>query len=380
MAAEDVRVLCWTVKNFIAENVGTYDVTDVLVNPSFESGAADGWTFEKSTDSGVKSATKNPYPMTGSDGAYLFNIWPDGNPLTQNVNLPAGNYRLKAAVASSTGLKVSMFARNSEGYETETIVDGIADGTGIEASVLFYTNGETTIGVRGVGNWYKVDNFHLYKVDEPYPIAMTSEEKSGWICPNYAESGTAVVVTYNGDKTVKRVTAEVVEGEDHTYELTSENGKTWTLASMPETELEVFVEYYQEGSIAYKTTSVEKTVGDEAFTNGLTLTGDGTVSYKTSDEKVATVSETGEVTIVGVGEATITASVENGEEYNYKTKTAKYTVRVSATTKLGETLAEREEWEEKEEGPWYDMTGAAHTEKPARKGLYIHNGKKTLVR
>jgi len=86
------------------------------------------------------------------------------------------------------------------------------------------------------------------------------------------------------------------------------------------------------GSISYATTSVSKTTADEAFTNALTKTGDGTVSYASSKETVATVNETtGEVTIVAAGETVITATVADSDTYTYATKTASYTLTVTAT-------------------------------------------------
>ena len=89
------------------------------------------------------------------------------------------------------------------------------------------------------------------------------------------------------------------------------------------------------GSISYATTSVEKKTADEAFTNSLTMTGDGTVTYSSSDESVATVNaSTGEVTIVGAGTATITATVADSDTYTYATKTASYTVKVLSETLL----------------------------------------------
>ena len=84
------------------------------------------------------------------------------------------------------------------------------------------------------------------------------------------------------------------------------------------------------GSISYATTSVEKTTADEAFTNELTKTGDGTVSYASDNTAVATVdASTGEVTIVGAGTATITATVTDSDTYTYATKTASYTLTVT---------------------------------------------------
>ena len=85
------------------------------------------------------------------------------------------------------------------------------------------------------------------------------------------------------------------------------------------------------GTISFKTTSIAKKNTDAAFTNALTKTGDGTVTYASSNTKVATVnSSTGEVTIMGAGETTITATATDGTNYSYATPTAEYTLTVSA--------------------------------------------------
>lgn len=84
------------------------------------------------------------------------------------------------------------------------------------------------------------------------------------------------------------------------------------------------------GSISYATTTVSKTTDDEAFTNELTKTGDGTVSYASDNTAVASVNaSTGEVTIKGAGTATITATVTDSASYTYATKTASYTLTVT---------------------------------------------------
>ena len=102
------------------------------------------------------------------------------------------------------------------------------------------------------------------------------------------------------------------------------------------------------GSISYATTSVEKKTADEAFTNPLTKTGDGTVTYASSKTDVATVNaSTGEVTIVGAGTATITATVADSDTYTYATKTASYTLTVipeGFVKVLGATIKGDETW------------------------------------
>lgn len=90
------------------------------------------------------------------------------------------------------------------------------------------------------------------------------------------------------------------------------------------------------GSISYTTTSVEKKYGDTAFTNELTIEGDGTVSYESSDTKVAEVDpSTGEVTIKGTGSVTITATVADGTNYTYSPNHAEYTLTVKSTNSVG---------------------------------------------
>lgn len=82
------------------------------------------------------------------------------------------------------------------------------------------------------------------------------------------------------------------------------------------------------GTVSYATTSIEKTSIEAPFTNPLTIVGDGTVSYGSSDPTVATVDAAGQVTIVGVGNTTITATMKDGTFYRYPTPTAQYTLTV----------------------------------------------------
>lgn len=87
------------------------------------------------------------------------------------------------------------------------------------------------------------------------------------------------------------------------------------------------------GEISFATTSISKTFGDEPFINEPTITGDGTVTYSSSDTKVAEVNATtGEVTIKGDGEAIITATVTDGPTYTYATNEASYTLGVGTAT------------------------------------------------
>ena len=88
-------------------------------------------------------------------------------------------------------------------------------------------------------------------------------------------------------------------------------------------------------------TEVDKIDTDIPFINELTMTGDGTVTYSSDNATVATVdSKTGEVTITGIGEAKITATVAT----------------------------------------WYDLKGRKLQGKPAQKGVYLRNGKTVVIK
>ena len=83
------------------------------------------------------------------------------------------------------------------------------------------------------------------------------------------------------------------------------------------------------GSISYAEAAINKEPGDAAFTNKLTVVGDGKVTFESSDAAVATVDAEGKVTIIDEGTATITATVEDSETYKYETNTASYTLTVA---------------------------------------------------
>ena len=72
-------------------------------------------------------------------------------------------------------------------------------------------------------------------------------------------------------------------------------------------------------------------LGSGTYTNPLTKVGDGTVTYSSSDETIATVNSNGEVTLYKkTGEVTITATVSDTSTYRYPTNTASYQLTATA--------------------------------------------------
>ncbi|MBP3279030.1 MAG: hypothetical protein J6M44_08770 [Butyrivibrio sp.] len=84
--------------------------------------------------------------------------------------------------------------------------------------------------------------------------------------------------------------------------------------------------------ISYKNSEVTKEYAPDSLINDNDIenTGDATPTYESSKTSVATVDETGRVTIKGIGETTITANVANDtENYTYETRTASYMLTVN---------------------------------------------------
>ena len=185
----------------------------------------------------------------------------------------------------------------------------------------------------------------LTKAETDYNALKTSADEAA---ANQAAAD-AVIAKINAIGTVAYTTeskTKIDEARTAYDELTGAQkalipAETLALLTAAETkyaELKAAAEQQTAGSISYATTTVEKTTADGAFTNELTKTGDGTVSYSSSDANVATVNATtGEVTIVGAGTATITATVTDSDTYTYASKTASYTVSVTVTVQ-SETL------------------------------------------
>ncbi|WP_288280537.1 hypothetical protein [uncultured Prevotella sp.] len=135
------------------------DMTYTIVNPSFETGNTNGWTYEASNDHGAKENSNGTYTMANCDGKYLFNIWSSGNLISQTIeDLPNGTYKMKAIIATDADHKVQLNANDKS-----VQIDAIGKETGVEGELEFDVfNNKATIGAEGVNKyWYKVDNFRL---------------------------------------------------------------------------------------------------------------------------------------------------------------------------------------------------------------------------
>ena len=194
--------------------------------------------------------------------------------------------------------------------------------------------------------------FHLNAVALNTTISIT-----GW-----SDSNPSVVVNPSANTgmtlTIDNIAAQTYTGSALTPDVTVKAGET-TLAVNTDYELrwdnntnagvatvaaigigtyfgqfatQTFVINQATGSISFANATVNKNTGDSPFTNELTKTGDGIVTYESSNKGVATVDNDGKVTILTTGTTTITATVADGANYTYNSKTATYTLNVSAPT------------------------------------------------
>lgn len=100
------------------------------------------------------------------------------------------------------------------------------------------------------------------------------------------------------------------------------------------------------------------------------------MTYTSDNVNVATVnSETGEVTIKGTGNATIKATVADGTNYTYATKTAQYTLTVEAAKGISNAKADFAK-----NANWYDLSGRPLNGKPTKAGVYVKNGKRVVIK
>ena len=154
------------------------NATDLIVNPSFESGNEWGWTLggKKLNDDGTENTEfkTRDYGMENKDGQWLMNAWQWWSPslsISQTVqNVPSGTYELSAVLATWEGRTVTLTANG-----VTTTVSGKGDGTGIPTTITVNvgTDRKLTIRVESTAQWwveghesetqtfFKADNFQL---------------------------------------------------------------------------------------------------------------------------------------------------------------------------------------------------------------------------
>jgi endo-1,4-beta-D-glucanase Y len=163
------------------------------------------------------------------------------------------------------------------------------------------------------------------------------------VSPASGTDGTSVTLSYTLSKTEARnrltfsgTTAAIDEVSSAGTGTVVTGTKTYVIKEADSTDYKitinaVFIHSALElNTIAFANTNNEtKEYGSASFTKAITNTGSGTgtISYDSSDKSVATVSGDGAVTIVKVGETTITAT--KASDGTYASATAEYTLTVT---------------------------------------------------
>ena len=146
-----------------------------------------------------------------------------------------------------------------------------------------------------------------------------------------------VAATVNSDATTKTVTWSVSEGTAVTVDQTGKvtavaaGDATITAKAGEKTATCTVTVSKKAGSISFQESTVNVDNTASPFTNTLTNTGDGAVTYKSSDDSVAEVDADGKVTLMGTGTGIIiTATVADSDTYHYDKNKVSYTLNVSA--------------------------------------------------
>lgn len=266
-------------------------------------------SYQGKTYDGQAVSDPTDITKTGSAGEVTFAYYDNeaGEKPLGEAPKNAGNYWVKATVAGD------------ESYEGAT---SAAKAFTIEKAN--YTFNEALLGL-------KKDVF----IGNSYPQNGPAEAEGVTIPEDIAETVTGTISWYT-DKSLKNPAVGKFDkvGDATLYYVFIPNKTEANYVSTPKT-----------GSVAFKVTdlplqdftgefgkAVSKTYGDTAFIVPAATTQGGEISYKSGNEKVATVNEkTGEVTIVGAGTAVITATaaqVTVGEQ-KYAATEKSYTLTVA---------------------------------------------------
>lgn len=244
-------------------------------NNTFTFNGTSGVTYEYSTDGGAS--------------------WTD---ITVDSGTGVGTVTVGNVIVNTGDLQVR--AKETDGYKASDVISN----TSAYTATL-----EGSVSLSGTA-----------KYGETLTTTVTGAQQGAVLTYTFCADDT--VLQQGSSNTYKIVSAEAI-GKQITVKVSAE-GYIGTVNDTSDTVAKA------DGVLTLKQTEFTPTFGDEAFKLGCSRTGDGTISYKVSDEKVIKVSDTGEVTIVGAGSATVTVSLSETECY---TGAAEQTIKVNVAKK-----------------------------------------------
>ena len=271
-------------------------------------------------------------------GAYTASITVGGVTASVTYEIQKADPTAKSFVFTAPGSLTYDGTAKTANIETATNITGMGDVT------VKYYQGETEVQPMNAGD-YKVKISVADGMNFNAASDLTDENWAFTITPIITEptvelSGNTTY-TYTGERITPDVTVTIdgrplTKGTDYTI-IYGDNVNAGTNAGFVTVKakgnygfadvVKKFAIEKADPKLSFEKSTVTTSYGTQPANNKLTNMGNGVVTYQSNDNSVATVNEKGEVTVVGVGETTITATA--AETKNYKLGTASYTLTVN---------------------------------------------------
>lgn len=271
-------------------------------------------------------------------GAYTASITVGGVTASVTYEIQKADPAAKNFVFTAPGSLTYDGTAKTADIKTATNITGMGD------VMVKYYQGETEVQPMNAGD-YKVKISVADGMNFNAASDLTDENWAFTITPIITEptvelSGNTTY-TYTGERITPDVTVTIdgrplTKGTDYTI-IYGDNVNAGTNAGFVTVKakgnygfadvVKKFAIEKADPKLSFEKSTVTTSYGTQPANNKLTNMGNGVVTYQSNDNSVATVNEKGEVTVVGVGETTITATA--AETKNYKLGTASYTLTVN---------------------------------------------------
>ena len=165
---EEVETACYLLADKFGETLSEtnlqFDFTELLTNPSFETGTKEGWDTYSIGDVTVK--TLADCTVSNAEGNYVLNAWTTSSSAAINhfalqtvKYLPKGSYQLTGILSSS---QTSSNLRLAANEETEKAVI-VGSATGMKTLLPFVLEESQDVRLGVVSDrYFRCDAFHLY--------------------------------------------------------------------------------------------------------------------------------------------------------------------------------------------------------------------------